>query len=137
MTKPSPSEVEERFNAIVEEFGMLLRRAIVRHCPRDKGLEFDDIEQEARLRLWRAIEAEREVTNYASYLYRIGQAYTLTEFLASIRALFVSKPTSGGCEEFGCGMNHNETMLSSSLAKGPPNVLGLTALESSCNAMEL
>ena len=70
-------EVEERFNAVVEEFGVLLRRAIVRYCPRDKGLQFDDIEQEARMRLWRALESEREVTNYASYLYRIAATATI------------------------------------------------------------
>ena len=76
-TKSRATEVEERFNAIVEEFGVLLRRAIVRHCPRDKGLQFDDIEQEARVRLWRALQAEREVTNYASYLYRIAATATI------------------------------------------------------------
>ncbi len=70
-------EVEERFNAVVEEFGVVLRRAIVRMCPRDKGLQFDDIEQEARLRLWRALQSEREVTNYASYLYRIAATATI------------------------------------------------------------
>jgi RNA polymerase sigma factor (sigma-70 family) len=70
-------EVEERFNALVEEFGALLRRAIVRLCPRDKGLQFDDIEQEARLRLWRALQDEREVANYASYLYRIAATATI------------------------------------------------------------
>ena len=51
-----PVEVEEKFNAIVEEFGQFLRRAIVRFCPHDKGLQFDDIEQEARMRLWRALQ---------------------------------------------------------------------------------
>ena len=70
-------EVEEQFNAVVEEFGILLRRAIVRLCPHDKGLQFDDIEQEARMRLWRALQAEREVTNYASYLYRIAATATI------------------------------------------------------------
>jgi len=70
-------ETEERFNLVVEEFGVLLRRAIVRFCPRDKGLQFDDIEQEARLRLWRALQCEREVTNYASYLYRIAATATI------------------------------------------------------------
>ncbi|HEU4835167.1 MAG TPA: RNA polymerase sigma factor [Pyrinomonadaceae bacterium] len=70
-------ETEERFNLVVEEFGMLLRRAIVRFCPRDKGLQFDDIEQEARMRLWRALQDEREVTNYASYLYRIAATATI------------------------------------------------------------
>jgi len=70
-------DVEERFNAVVDEFGVLLRRAIVRLCPHDKGLQFDDIEQEARMRLWRALQAEREVTNYASYLYRIAATATI------------------------------------------------------------
>jgi len=78
MVKPTKAlEVEERFNAVVEEFGTLLRRAIVRFCPHDKGLHFDDIEQEARMRLWRALQAEREVTNYASYLYRIAATATI------------------------------------------------------------
>ena len=70
-------EIEERFNAVVEEFGILLRRAIVRYCPHDKGLQFDDIEQEARMRLWRALQAEREVADYASYLYRIAATATI------------------------------------------------------------
>jgi RNA polymerase sigma-70 factor (ECF subfamily) len=75
--KPDTVAVEERFNAVVEEFGTLLRRAIVRYCPHDKGLHFDDIEQEARMRLWRALQSEREVTNYASYLYRIAATATI------------------------------------------------------------
>ena len=70
-------EVEERFNALLDEFGQLLRRAILRHCPRNLGLQFDDIEQEARLRLWRALEREREITNHASYLYRIAATATI------------------------------------------------------------
>jgi RNA polymerase sigma factor (sigma-70 family) len=78
MVKRFPTvDLEERFNLVVEEFGVLLRRAIVRFCPRDKGLQFDDIEQEARLRLWRALHDEREVTNYASYLYRIAATATI------------------------------------------------------------
>lgn len=75
--KSSIVEIEERFNTVVDEFGVLLRRAIIRFCPRDKGLQFDDIEQEARMRLWRALRDEREVTNYASYLYRIAATATI------------------------------------------------------------
>jgi RNA polymerase sigma-70 factor (ECF subfamily) len=70
-------EVEERFNALLDEFGQLLRRAIIRFCPRDRGIQFDDIEQEARLRLWRALQREREITNHASYLYRIAATATI------------------------------------------------------------
>src|SRR5215510_3707217 len=75
--KSQHNDVEERFNAVVEEFGVVLRRAIIRLCPRDKGLSFDDIEQEARMRLWRALQSERDVTNYASYLYRIAATATI------------------------------------------------------------
>src|SRR6185295_15872103 len=75
--KSHKEDVEERFNAIVKEFGLLLRRAIARLCPSDKGIQFDDIEQEARMRLWRALQAETEVTNYASYLYRIAATATI------------------------------------------------------------
>ncbi|HEX6046408.1 MAG TPA: RNA polymerase sigma factor [Pyrinomonadaceae bacterium] len=77
MARKSPAEIEERFNAVVDEFGVMLRRAIVRLCPHDKGLQFDDIEQEARMRLWRALQDEREVTSYASYLYRIAATATI------------------------------------------------------------
>jgi RNA polymerase sigma factor (sigma-70 family) len=78
MIKNSHSvELEERFNALLDEFGQLLRRAIVRYCPRDQGLQFDDIEQDARLRLWRALQQEREITDHASYLYRIAATATI------------------------------------------------------------
>jgi RNA polymerase sigma-70 factor (ECF subfamily) len=78
MIKNSRSvEVEERFNALLDEFGQLLRRAIIRYCPRDQGIQYDDIEQEARLRLWRALQQEREITDHASYLYRIAATATI------------------------------------------------------------
>ena len=48
----------------------------------------------------------------------VGQAYTVADLIASIQSLVVSKPTSGGCDEWGCGSNHNETMLGGSLAIG-------------------
>jgi DNA-directed RNA polymerase specialized sigma24 family protein len=69
-------EVEERFNALLDDFGVLLRRAIVRFCPRDQDIQFD-IEQEARLRFWRALQREREIKNHASYLDRIAATATI------------------------------------------------------------
>ncbi len=71
------SETEARFDAIVEEYGKFLRDAISQICPKDMGLEFDDIEQEARLKLWRAIESEREIRNLPSYIYRIAVTTTI------------------------------------------------------------
>jgi RNA polymerase sigma-70 factor (ECF subfamily) len=70
-------ETESRLNAILDEYGAFLRRTIAHFCPKDLGIHFSDIEQEARLRLWRALHSEREIRDPASYLYRIAMTATL------------------------------------------------------------
>lgn len=74
--KPTVS-TESRFNELIEEYGRLLRQMIIRVCPKDLGLQYDEIEQDARLRLWRTLESEREINDPASYLYRIAATATL------------------------------------------------------------
>jgi RNA polymerase sigma-70 factor (ECF subfamily) len=69
--------VEKRFEQIVRDYGRFLRQTIIRVCPKDVGLQYDEIEQEARLRLWRALESEREIQELSSYLYRIAVTTTL------------------------------------------------------------
>src|SRR5262249_529979 len=69
--------IEAEFNAILEKYGGFLRQTITRICPKDLGLQFDDIEQEARLRLWRALKAEREINFHGSYIYRIVVSATI------------------------------------------------------------
>src|SRR5262245_4250549 len=68
---------DERWRALVEQYGRYLRRAIIRLCPKNLGLQFDDIEQEAQLRLWKALSDEREITDPASYLFRIAATTTI------------------------------------------------------------
>jgi RNA polymerase sigma-70 factor (ECF subfamily) len=75
--RSQPPEIEAGFNAILEKYGAFLRRTIARICPKDLGIQFDDIEQEARLRLWRAIEAEREINFHGSYIYKIVVSVTI------------------------------------------------------------
>jgi len=70
-------EIEDQFNAILEKYGAFLRQTIARICPKDLGIQFDDIEQEARLRLWRAIKAEREIHFHGSYIYKIVVSVTI------------------------------------------------------------
>jgi RNA polymerase sigma-70 factor (ECF subfamily) len=70
-------EIEAEFNAILEKYGAFLRQTIARICPKDLGIQFDDIEQEARLRLWRAIESEREINFHGSYIYKIVISVTI------------------------------------------------------------
>jgi RNA polymerase sigma-70 factor (ECF subfamily) len=68
---------EDRFEAIVQEYGKLLRSVIARTCPHDMGLQISDIEQDACLRLWRAVRSERILTSPASYIYRVAVTATL------------------------------------------------------------
>lgn len=78
MTDRSPlEETEARFKAVLEEYGKFLRHAIAQVCPRQLGIQLDDIEQEARLRLWRALESEREIRDVASYLYKVAVTTTI------------------------------------------------------------
>jgi RNA polymerase sigma factor (sigma-70 family) len=71
-------DIEAEFNAILEKYGAYLRQTIARICPKDLGIQFEDIEQEARLRLWRAIEAERKINYHGSYIYKIVVSVTIT-----------------------------------------------------------
>jgi RNA polymerase sigma-70 factor (ECF subfamily) len=74
-----------RFLAVVEQYGRLLRDAIARACPRRLGLQTDELEQEARLRLWKALSGEREVRDPASYIYRVA-ATTAIDAIRRLKA---------------------------------------------------
>jgi RNA polymerase sigma factor (sigma-70 family) len=41
------------------------------------GADLDDLEQEARIRLWQALRGEREIVYPASYIYRIAISVTI------------------------------------------------------------
>ena len=68
---------DERWRALIDQYGRYLRRIVTRLCPRNLGLNFDDVEQEARLRLWKALRDERKIDDPASYLYRIAATATI------------------------------------------------------------
>lgn len=76
---------EPQFDAVLKAYGRLLREAVVRHCPKDLGIQFADVEQEARLRLWRALQSERVITDLASYIYRIA-VNTAIDALRQVKA---------------------------------------------------
>ncbi len=73
-------KAEAQFKSIIDEYGRFLSRTIIRLCPKDIGLDFSDIEQEARLRLWNALQSESEIRNPASFLYRVALTTTLDAF---------------------------------------------------------
>ncbi len=63
---------EHQIEIVLERYAKVLRAAIVRTVPEHPGLDFEDIEQEARIRVWKALEAERPTRRLDSYIYRIG-----------------------------------------------------------------
>lgn len=63
--------------AVLEEYGRFLRQTLVRLCPRGLGLQLDDIEQDARIRLWKALQGERPIQDLASYIYRVAANATV------------------------------------------------------------
>jgi RNA polymerase sigma factor (sigma-70 family) len=78
MAPETPRDGEDpKIAAVLAEYGRFLRQTLVRLCPRDLGLQLDDIEQEARIRLWKALQGERPIENLASYIYRTAANATV------------------------------------------------------------
>ena len=69
---PSPEfdSVDPRWQSLVEQYSGLLRASISRVCPHQHGLQVEDIEQEARLKLGRALKSERTNGSLATDLLR-------------------------------------------------------------------
>lgn len=69
MVQQSPRSA--RLEAVLARFGARVRQAVEKHCQGNQGLDVDDIEQEVRIRLWRAIEGDRIEDLHASYIQRV------------------------------------------------------------------
>ncbi|MBI2840833.1 MAG: RNA polymerase sigma factor [Acidobacteria bacterium] len=101
---PEATGADARFAAALDAYSDLLRRAVSRYCPRDSRIQCADIEQEARVRLWRAFRDEREITDLASYIYRIAATATID----AVRRVKARREEhlgeEGECEENGPGL---------------------------------
>lgn len=60
-----------RFAELLERFDKILRRTLARHCRSDAGLDPDEIAQDVRIRLWRAVEDDRIGDLHASYVQKL------------------------------------------------------------------
>jgi RNA polymerase sigma factor (sigma-70 family) len=66
------ASADTRWGQLYQQYQGLIRRAIMRICPRELGVSCDDIEQEAWLSVWNVLKAEREITYPTSYIYKVG-----------------------------------------------------------------
>ena len=60
----------DRVERYLAEIAPLLRRVVAKVCPSSLGIDAAEIEQEVRIRLWRVLSDERNITPGASYVYR-------------------------------------------------------------------
>jgi len=68
---------DSRLEALLQQYGALLRRTIARVCPPDLSLSCDDIEQEARISLWKVLRHETAIAFPVSYIRKVAVSATL------------------------------------------------------------
>ena len=76
-TEAHPDPADERFRRILKEYGRWLRGTIRRLCPRDLGIQPEDLEQEVALRLWRTLSRRQTIDNPAAFLHRAAATATI------------------------------------------------------------
>ncbi|MBS0570061.1 MAG: sigma-70 family RNA polymerase sigma factor [Proteobacteria bacterium] len=62
--------VRARLQQLLAEYGARVRASIARHGLDQYGLDPADVEQEVRIRLWKALERDRNAAFHASYIHR-------------------------------------------------------------------
>lgn len=75
-------DLRQRLHLLLTEYGARVRFLIERHGLGQYGIEPDDIEQEVRIRLWRALERDRNAAFRPSYIQRV----VLTTVIDAIRS---------------------------------------------------
>lgn len=73
----SGDRVDTRLSELLDEHRAWLRRTVERLCPRQLGISPDEVEQDVRLRLWRALERGTTIESPTSYLYRAASSATI------------------------------------------------------------
>lgn len=66
--------VNQRFEQMLVRYRKALKASIFRVVSPSSGISTDDVEQDASIRLWRAIADGRQIDNPGAYIYRVGMA---------------------------------------------------------------
>jgi RNA polymerase sigma-70 factor (ECF subfamily) len=108
---------DERFSQVLNQFEQYLRNVIASVVPANLGIQIDDIQQEVRIKLWKAFQKDLEIKDYASYIHRI--AFTTT--IDAIRRVKARKEeqffTANAADE-----SSNRTNINNSVADQSPGV---------------
>src|SRR6266508_2897856 len=71
------SDIGPRAEALLLRYLPFIRKIVARLCPEYLGIDRADVEQQASIRLWRAVEHQREIRHFESYMYRVVSTATL------------------------------------------------------------
>jgi RNA polymerase sigma-70 factor (ECF subfamily) len=70
MTTP-PDNVQARLEALFKAYGAKVQALLMTYGLDKHGIDPSDVEQEVRIRLWRALERDRSGAFHASYIQRV------------------------------------------------------------------
>jgi RNA polymerase sigma-70 factor (ECF subfamily) len=62
---------EDEFKSVLNRFSNFIRAHIVKFNLQKFGLDPDDIAQEVRIKIWKVLQDEKNISNYASYIRKI------------------------------------------------------------------
>jgi RNA polymerase sigma-70 factor (ECF subfamily) len=94
---------DRRLAGVLNEYGRALKAAVARVCRGPLGLQRDEIEQEARIRLWRALTREIAIADVRPYLHRIVATAAIDAMrqVRSRREIALESPTDSGPWPYG------------------------------------
>jgi RNA polymerase sigma-70 factor (ECF subfamily) len=81
---------------ILDRFSSFIKANIHRYNLPKFGLEIDDILQDIKIKIWKILHHEKEITNYSSYIKKIvdSSVIDLSHRLTLASLIFIAFPTS-------------------------------------------
>lgn len=61
----------EEFKSVIDRFSVFIKAHIKKYNLQKNGIDPDDIIQEVKIKIWKILENEKKIKNYASYIRKI------------------------------------------------------------------
>lgn len=71
---------DKELENLLNQFTNFIKTHIQRYHPQKFGLDPEDIAQDVRIKLWRLVDSEKTITNYASYIRKIVNTSVIDQF---------------------------------------------------------
>lgn len=71
---------DQELENLLTRFSNLIKTHIQKYHPQRFGLDPEDIAQDVRIKLWKLIDSEKNISNYASYIRKIVNTSVIDQF---------------------------------------------------------